>query len=205
MNMGCKSDPQANGRGVTNVLQNPCMRAIGDIYIYQKRIIIFNYIQSLIYLSLSQKMKKCRSRQSQMKQNNMVLKIVLEFVEAINSANIDRLIGLLGKDHVFIDSRGTRMTGNDQLKEAWIGYFLLFPDYKIEIEDTFQNKAMIVLTGYASGTYKAAGKNLAVSNHWRIPASWKAVVVNDKIGLWQVYADNGVVSESIGRNLDILQ
>lgn len=55
----------------------------------------------------------------------MVLKIVLEFVEAINCVNIDRLIGLLGKDHVFIDSRGTRMTGNDQVKEAWIGYFFI--------------------------------------------------------------------------------
>ena len=64
------------------------------------------------------------------KRTNMDLIIVQDFIESINSANIDKLYDLMRNDHVFIDSRGNSMVGNDNLKKAWIGYFDLFPDYK---------------------------------------------------------------------------
>jgi len=130
----------------------------------------------------------------------MDLQIVLEFIESINSANIERLYDLMSNDHEFIDSRGTRMVGNDNMKKAWIGYFALFSDYKIEITDTLQNDSMIVLLGYASGTYKTTHKNADNTNHWKIPASWKAIVVDKKIKLWQVYADNSVLIEIMSKN-----
>ena len=133
------------------------------------------------------------------KRNNMDLKIVIDFIESINSANIDRLYDLMSNDHEFIDSRGNSMVGNDNMKKAWAGYFDLFPDYKIEITDTLQNDSIIVLLGYASGSYKTITKN-GDNNHWRVPASWKAKVVDKKIKLWQVYADNSVVIEIINRN-----
>jgi ketosteroid isomerase-like protein len=131
----------------------------------------------------------------------MDLKIVLDFIESINSANIDRLYDLMSNDHEFIDSRGNSMVGNDNMKKAWTGYFDLFPDYKIEITDTLQNDSIIVLLGYASGTYKTTNKNVDNNNnHWEIPASWKAIAVDKKVKLWQVYADNSVVIEIINRN-----
>ena len=134
------------------------------------------------------------------KRTTMDLKIVQDFIESINSANTDRLYNLMSNDHVFIDSRGNSMVGNVNMKKAWIGYFNLFPDYKIEITDTLQNDSIIVLLGYASGTYKTNNKNVDNNNHWKIPALWKAIVVNKKIKLWQVYADNSVVIEIINRN-----
>jgi len=130
----------------------------------------------------------------------MVLKIVQDFVESINSANIDGLYDLMSNDHEFIDSRGTSMVGNDNMKKAWIGYYDLFPDYKIEITDTLQNDSLVVLLGYASGTYKATAKNVDNNNHWKVPASWKAKVVDNKIKLWQVYADNSVAIEIMNKN-----
>lgn len=129
----------------------------------------------------------------------MDLKIVLDFIESINSANIDRLYDLMSNDHVFIDSRGNNMVGNDNMKEAWIGYFDLFQDYNIEITDTLQNESIIVLLGYASGTYKTNNK-VDNNNHWKVPASWKAKVVDRKIKLWQVYADNSAVIEIMNKN-----
>ena len=110
----------------------------------------------------------------------MDLKTVQDFIESINSANIDRLYDLMSNDHVFIDSRGNSMVGNDNMKKAWIGYFDLFPDYKIEITDTFQNDSVIVLLGYASGTFKTSNKNSDNNNYWKVPASWKAIVVDKK-------------------------
>lgn len=130
----------------------------------------------------------------------MDLKIVLDFIESINSANIDRLYDLMSNDHVFIDSRGNRMVGNDNIKKAWMGYFDLFPDYKIWITDALQNDSIIVLLGYASGTYKTTNKNEDNNNHWKVPASWKAIVVDEKIKLWQVYADNSVAIEIINKD-----
>jgi ketosteroid isomerase-like protein len=130
----------------------------------------------------------------------MDLMIVMDFIESINSANIDRLYELMGNEHEFIDSRGNSMIGNDKIKKAWIDYFNLFPDYKIEITDTLQNDSIIVLLGYASGTYKATNKNMNPNNHWKVPATWKAIVSDKKIKLWQVYADNSVVIDIINKN-----
>jgi ketosteroid isomerase-like protein len=129
---------------------------------------------------------------------NMDFKVVRDFVESINSANIDRIYNLMTKDHEFIDSQGNKMIGNDNLKKAWIGYFGLFPDYKIELTDILQNDSIIVMLGYASGTYKT--NNSDKNNHWRVPASWKVIVVSDKVKLWQVYADNSVVIDIVNKN-----
>jgi len=130
----------------------------------------------------------------------MDLKIVLDFIEAINNVNIDRLYDLMSIDHVFIDSRGNSMVGNDNMKKAWMSYFDLFPDYNIEITDTLQNDSIIVLLGYASGTYKTNNKNPDNNKHWKVPASWKAIVVDKKIKFWQIYADNSVAIEIINKN-----
>jgi len=131
---------------------------------------------------------------------NMDLKVVRDFAESVNSANIDRIYNLMTIDHEFIDSQGNKMIGNDNLKKAWIGYFGLFPDYKIEITDILQNDSIIVMLGYASGTYKPNNSSSDKNNHWRVPASWKVIVVGDKIKLWQVYADNSVVIDIVNRN-----
>ena len=130
----------------------------------------------------------------------MDLKVVCDFVESINSSDIDRIYNLMTIDHEFIDSQGNKMIGNENLRKAWMGYFGLFPDYKIELTDTLQNDSIIVMLGYASGTYKANSNGSDSNNHWRVPASWKVVVVDHKIKLWQVYADNSIVIDIVNRN-----
>lgn len=130
----------------------------------------------------------------------MDLKIVQDFIDSINTANVDRLYDLMSIDHEFIDSRGNSMVGNHNLKMAWIGYFNLFLDYKIEVTDILQNDSIIVLLGYSSGTFKLNNQNNDINNYWKVPASWKAKVVNEKIKLWQVYADNSLAIEILNKN-----
>ncbi|NJK87579.1 MAG: nuclear transport factor 2 family protein [Bacteroidales bacterium] len=129
----------------------------------------------------------------------MDLKVIHSFLESINTANIERIYNLMTNDHEFIDSQGNIMIGNENMKKGWTDYFSLFPDYKIEITDVLQNDSFIVMLGFASGTYNAKHKN-DKQNHWRIPASWKVIVVNGKIKLWQVYADNSKVLDIINKN-----
>jgi len=79
----------------------------------------------------------------------MSTKIVLEFIDAINEADIDKICNLMSDDHLFIDSQGYRVTGKNNMELGWIEYFKLFPDYKIEIEDTFEKSELVCLLGYA--------------------------------------------------------
>jgi ketosteroid isomerase-like protein len=125
--------------------------------------------------------------------------IVSDFVDAINNANVDKMVELMATDHLFIDSQDHKMEGKDNLRDAWTGYFALFPDYKIEINEILANESVICMFGYASGTYK----NLIEEdnrNHWRIPAAWKAIVIDNHIMSWQVYTDNIIVMDIIKRN-----
>jgi hypothetical protein len=129
----------------------------------------------------------------------METKIVLAFINAINCADIDKMCDLMANDHLFIDSQDHRMAGKDNMRQAWLGYFDLFPDYMIEINEIFAKDSMICMFGYASGTYKNL-VNEDNSNYWRIPAAWRAIVEDDQIKLWQVYADNIIVLEIVNRN-----
>jgi ketosteroid isomerase-like protein len=129
----------------------------------------------------------------------MDTKIVLDFIDAINCSNVDKMYALMATDHLFIDSQDNKMSGKDNMRQAWIEYFDLFPDYKIEINEIFTRDSVICMFGYASGTYKNL-INEDNRNYWRIPAAWRAIVKDDLIRLWQVYADNIIVLDIINRN-----
>jgi len=125
--------------------------------------------------------------------------VVLDFIEAINNANLDKMVDLMTIDHVFIDSQDNRTIGKDKMRQAWIGYFAIFPDYRIEINEILEKDNLISMFGYASGTYRNI-INKDKSNYWRVPAAWKAIVKDNQIELWQVYADNLLVMDIINRN-----
>lgn len=125
--------------------------------------------------------------------------IILNFVDAINRADVDKIINIITEDHLFIDSQDNKLTGKENLRQAWIGYFTLFPDYRIEINEILKKDSLFCILGYASGTYKNLHDE-ENSNHWRIPAAWTAIIQENQIKCWQVYADNSIVMEIMNRN-----
>lgn len=127
------------------------------------------------------------------------INVVKSFVKAVNDHNVERLYDLMSEDHIFIDGYGNSYKGRMEMKEGWINYYKLFPDYNIEITEYTENETMIGLFGYAEGTYKKI-KNDSNDNHWRTPAAWKAIVENKKIKLWQVFCDYSKLLEMIARN-----
>ncbi len=120
--------------------------------------------------------------------------IANQFIEAINSHNVKAVCGLMTEDHTFIDSGGDVYKGIASMRKAWSDYFKMFPDYTIDAPEFVVSGDTIILLGKASGTYSVDG-NLKKENHWEIPAAWKAVVADDKVKLWQVFADNAPVME----------
>jgi hypothetical protein len=129
----------------------------------------------------------------------MNTKIALKFIDAINEADTDKIRNLMSEDHKFIDPQDNSMNGKENMIQAWNEYFRIFPDYRIEVLNTFEKDEDVCFLGYASGTYLNL-RNEANSNHWRIPAAWKAIVRDNHIKHWQVYADNIIVLNIINSN-----
>ena len=130
---------------------------------------------------------------------NMNTQIVRDFASAINEHTVDKLCLLMTEDHTFIDSQGNETMGKEKMRRAWIGYYQMFPDYKIEITDMFLSGDTVAAFGFAGGTYQ--GQNDRKENYWHLPASWKAVIKNGKIDVWQVYVDSKIPFDIITKNV----
>ena len=114
---------------------------------------------------------------------------VLKFEQLINSRNADAVCSLMTQDSVFIDSLGNRVEGHQRLLAAWQGYFKMVPDYSISHEEIFATGNTVAMFGTAQGTFSKGGE-LNKENFWKTSAAWRAVVNDDKIAVWQVFADN---------------
>jgi hypothetical protein len=103
-------------------------------------------------------------------------------------------------DHTFIDAHGNKAEGKKTMKAAWESYFNWFPDYRIEIVEIFEDGNSFAALGGASGTYEGKNPN---KNYWKLPAAWRVIVENERIKLWQVYADTKIpfdIIEKSGKN-----
>ncbi|MGH7630247.1 MAG: nuclear transport factor 2 family protein [Gemmatimonadales bacterium] len=114
---------------------------------------------------------------------------VRRLVAAINARNVPAILASLTPDHRFVDSLGAVISGRAALEQAWQGYFRLVPDYAIQIEEELVLGDVVVLFGAAGGTYAANGPPRSGAR-WGSPAAWRAVVRDDRVAEWRVYADN---------------
>jgi predicted enzyme related to lactoylglutathione lyase/ketosteroid isomerase-like protein len=125
--------------------------------------------------------------------------VIHQFIAAINAHSLEGLGKTMSADHTFVDSHENRLTGKEKTLTGWQLYFEMFPDYKIEVGRIFSDGNEFALFGFAEGTFHNL-KDAGDKAHWRLPASWKAVVEDDKVALWQVYADTKIPFEIINRN-----
>jgi len=118
-----------------------------------------------------------------------IVRIALKFANEINRHDVDALMALVSDDHLFVDGLGQEVHGRERLRAAWRGYFDLFPDYHMDVRETFQSGRVVALFGTASGTFVTEG-HAKPENRWKMPAAWKAVVDQGHVVHWQVFADN---------------
>ncbi len=123
---------------------------------------------------------------------------VLAFIQAINSHEIETLANLMTSDFEFVDSLGDLVRGRDQMRQAWIAYFFMIPDYRIEVAGIFSQGGSVVVTGKASGTVAVRGE-LPSANTWEIPMAAHADVRDGCVARWQVFADNEPVRQILNR------
>jgi len=111
------------------------------------------------------------------------------FVERINAHAVDEVVSLMTRDHVFIDSLGTRFT-RPQIESGWQEYFKMVPDYQIKIDSEVANGDLTVLFGTAEGTYVSGDGVIKPGNRWTTPAAWRVVTRGGKVSEWRIYSDN---------------
>ena len=121
--------------------------------------------------------------------SDIPIQTVLRFENAINSHDPDAICSLMTADGVFVDSLGNRVESSAKLRAAWQGYFKMVPDYSISHSEIFADGNTVAVFGSAQGTFAKEGQ-LKKENFWSAPASWRAVVKDGKVALWQVHADN---------------
>jgi uncharacterized protein (TIGR02246 family) len=126
------------------------------------------------------------------------LEVAGRFVECINAHDPDRIAALLTPDHRFIDSLGTESRGREAMREGWRQYFRMVPDYRVEVARRFVDGSEVMLVGVARGTYTSDGR-LTPANAWSTPAAWRALVREELVEEWQVYADNEPIRRCIAR------
>lgn len=73
------------------------------------------------------------------------------------------------EDHLFIGSLGRRLRGRGPVRQAWSGYFLMVPDYRITIESTFVDGEAVVV-GKAYSNYVPPTDAHPIGR-WRTPAA----------------------------------
>jgi ketosteroid isomerase-like protein len=117
------------------------------------------------------------------------MQVAMEFIKRINAGNVDSLCELMTEDHVFQDALGKRFMGRETLRSGWKMYYAQVSDYKIRVEEFFQDKNKVAVFGTASGTSKRDGK-FSSDGFWEIPAAWKATVRDGLIAEWCVYAES---------------
>jgi ketosteroid isomerase-like protein len=125
------------------------------------------------------------------------VRLALKFANEINRHDVDSLLALVSDDHRFVDALGHEVHGREKLREAWTGYFAMFPDYHMDIRETFQSGPVVAMIGTASGTFVVNGE-LHAQNRWKIPAAWRAMVDHQHVVHWQVFADNEPVWKLMG-------
>jgi ketosteroid isomerase-like protein len=102
------------------------------------------------------------------------------FVQHINSHDVDAIAALLTADHRFVDSLGAVVRGRETLRGGWRQYFVMVPDYRIDVEHVMADGQHVVRLGVARGTY-TSDPALSPRNAWSTPGL---------VAEWQVYADN---------------
>jgi ketosteroid isomerase-like protein len=120
--------------------------------------------------------------------------VALRFVGKINSHDVEGLVALMTRDHLFVDSLGMRST-RPAIEDGWRSYFDMVPDYWIKVERSFSFGGVAILVGAAGGTYLPQGGRRKEENRWESPAVWIARTRGGKISEWRIYADNEPIRE----------
>lgn len=130
--------------------------------------------------------------------NDLAESVAEAFVRAINRQDADAIADLMTEQHRFIDSMGKASEGRETMRQGWIKYFQMVPDYTVAIEETLCDGPVVVMLGVAEGTYAPHGQ-LKPENRWTTPTVFRAFIEDGKVAEWRVYCDNEPIRQRMAK------
>ena len=130
--------------------------------------------------------------------NDLAESVAQAFIRAINRQDADALAGLMTEQHRFIDSMGKASVGRETMRQSWIKYFQMVPDYTVAVEETLCDGPVVVMLGVAEGTYAPHGQ-LKPENRWTTPTVFRAFIEEGKVAEWRVYCDNEPIRQRMAK------
>jgi ketosteroid isomerase-like protein len=113
--------------------------------------------------------------------------VAVEFNAAINARDLDGLARLMTDDHQFVDTEEHTVLGKDACLESWRGFFDQFPDYRNVFTTLIPRDNVVLVIGYSTCSFEPLDG----------PALWRAIVRDEKVAEWRVYADSEVTRQAL--------
>jgi ketosteroid isomerase-like protein len=124
---------------------------------------------------------------------------VLEFVERINSHDVDGILDLMAEDYRFVNSAGDTFRGKAFMRATWRAHFVQYPDFQIRVDRVIADEQAVAIFGLAQGTLTRNGE-MFEENHWEIPSAFLGIAKDGKMTHWQVFSDASIVYDLIKAN-----
>jgi len=124
---------------------------------------------------------------------------VLEFVERINSHDVDGILDLMAEDYRFVNSAGDTFRGKAFMRATWRAHFVQYPDFQIRVDRVIADEQAVAIFGLAQGTLTRNGE-MFEENHWEIPSAFLGIAKAGKMVHWQVFSDTSMVFDLIKAN-----
>lgn len=111
--------------------------------------------------------------------------VVLQFVDHVNSRDLEKMAPMLAPDHVLTDDPEMSFEGRLDALRHWRGLFSLCPDYRIDILDMERLGDSVYVVGHARGTLPSGERCKAAT-------TWYVRVSDSRIAEWRVYAEREI-------------
>jgi ketosteroid isomerase-like protein len=105
--------------------------------------------------------------------------VAIRFNDAITRRDLDGLTALMSPDPTFTDTAGHTVSGREACREAWLGFFASFPDYRNVVATVDTHDDLVVITGHSVCSEPALAG----------PAIWTATVRSNRVDAWSVHDD----------------
>lgn len=111
--------------------------------------------------------------------------VVISFIDRINHGDLDGLVALMADDHTLAVLGEKPVVGRNLNRDAWRGYFSLFPDYVIYPRYLTTAAGMVAVLGTTTGSHLG----LADEDEMKLNVIWLVEVSDEKVALWRIAQD----------------
>jgi ketosteroid isomerase-like protein len=123
------------------------------------------------------------------------VEIATSFVALVNARDVDGIAAAVTPDSLFFVEGETPTVGRESLREAWAGYFTVFPNYRIFVDESHSRPDAAYLVGHTAGSHLP--KELeSISNS----VIWRCECRGELISEWSIYATSDAARKRFGLN-----